>query len=167
MFAICYKLILSRLSGPHASKYCPQCEESDFNEKFCVKCGYNLENVLGYFTVSKNYIEVNKNYLNIYARIRRKGMPTRRPGVHSHQRYGPYTYYPDKIQNLQLTHCKGTISKNPCLKFKYKDTECKNPPEHIQDGECMVNVIIDEKTGKELEKLFSLDIFSDIVVKNV
>ncbi len=168
IFAFLYKPILSRLSGPHANKYCPRCEESDFNEKFCVKCGYNLEDVLGYFTVSKNYIEVNKNYLNIYERIRMQQKGTSgRPGVHSHKRYGPYTYYLDKINNLHLSQCKNTISKKPCLKFNYDSPECKNPPEHKSDGKCLVYVIIDKKTEKEMDNLFSMGYYDNSAHDNI
>lgn len=159
-----FKPILSRLSGQHSKRYCPQCEESDFNDKFCVKCGYNLEDVLGYFTVSKNYIEVNKKYLNIYERTRTQQGFTGREGVHSHYREGPYTYHVDKISQLQLSQCKGTISKKPCLKFQYDDEKCKNPHEYKNDGKCMVKVIIDKKTEKQMEKIFSTEIFDNNTV---
>lgn len=60
-----YKL-LPRLSGSHAKRYCPQCEESEFNDNFCINCGYNLDDVLGYYKTDKHDIEMNKKTTSNY-----------------------------------------------------------------------------------------------------
>lgn len=30
-------------------KFCPKCQQSDFNEEYCMYCGYELKNIIGYF----------------------------------------------------------------------------------------------------------------------
>ena len=64
-FSILFLEIWSPSYGQR-NRYCPKCEHSNFNEKFCINCGYNLEGILGYFITNNYDIEMNKNYINIY-----------------------------------------------------------------------------------------------------
>ena len=117
------KIILP-LSG-HARIYCPKCENKNYNEKYCIKCGYNLENVLGCFSgnigVDLYDIELNKKYINLYRHIIERAPDG--PGEY-HERLAPRTLSLGSIRNMRLSTCKTLlIFPKPCLKFEYgRDT---------------------------------------------
>jgi len=162
---VMYKLY--RSGKPQTSKYCPICESTNFNEHFCMNCGYNLDDVLGYFKTDKYDIEMNKKHINIYEKYRYQGKySANRPGVHSHGRHDPKTFTLDKIRNLGIFSCKTTFSHNPCLRFDYLDNECKIHFAHKEEDKCIVNVLINRKIEKELNKTISLGIFDNIRSKN-
>ena len=114
------KLILPHISG-HNRLYCPKCENKDHNGNYCIKCGYNLENVLGCFSgnigVELYDIELNKNYINLYRHIIERQVDG---SGEYHERLAPRTLSLGSIGNMRLSTCKTWfIFPTPCLKFEY------------------------------------------------
>lgn len=110
-------VVIPVIRRSQSQRYCPKCEHEDFNENFCVECGYNLKNVLGCFKCNLGVdlydIEFNKNYINIYRHIIERGDS----GGEYHERLAPNTLY--SIRNLELSPCKTLIFHRLCLKFEH------------------------------------------------
>lgn len=141
---------LSAGSAVKHERFCPSCKNIEFNQKFCVYCGNNLEDVMGYFKLDKYYIEVNKNFLKVWGRIRRGDQ----------NRTEPCIFYVDKIQNLQVTECKGTVFTSPCIKFDYEgDCNLKGTFSIRKEGS--VKVPIDKKWLGKIDQLFSSGLYSE------
>ena len=154
--------LLPRLSDHHSKIYCPRCEESEFNEKFCVKCGYNLDDVLGYLKTDKHDIEMNKNFIKIYEKTRVQNGIADRPGRHSHRRSKPETLILDKISDFRLSKCKSTFSHYPCILFNYKDEKCHFYLSKKEDDKCTFKVSINSKVEMELQKILATGYFDKI-----
>lgn len=159
--------LLPRLSGgSHVKRYCPRCELSEFNENFCVQCGYNLDDVLGYYKTDKYDIEMNKNFIKIYEKTRyQEASVPDREGWHSHHRAEPKTFTLDKISNLRLTECKHTFSHRPCLVFEYDDEKCRFYLSSKEEGKCMVKADINSQIQRELGEVLSRGIYDMIMYK--
>jgi hypothetical protein len=125
--------------------YCPNCRNSDYNENFCVKCGYNLNDVLGYYKINKKlgyqyYLEINRKYLVIHLKV-------------SDLQAGDdwYKWPPllnEKIENIEITECKGKIFSNPCLKLVYEeDFDCGHFSrlKFLCDGKNSLKMKLDKK----------------------
>ncbi len=104
--------------------FCPNCRNYEYNDNFCVVCGYNLKDVLGYYPVDMKgmianqfFLEINRNYLQIIDEIMLHYGITQR-----------YIYHFDfnQINYMELTTCKKLISTHPCLKLEYEGSECHN-----------------------------------------
>lgn len=157
--------LLPRLAGSHSKRYCPRCEESEFNENFCVKCGYNLNDVLGYYKTDKHDIEMNKNFIKIYQKTRySKSSVPDRDGWHSHHRAEPKTFKLDKITNLRLSKCKHTLSHQPCLVFEYDDEKCSFYLSNKEEDKCEVKADINSQIQRELREVLSRGIYDMIML---
>ena len=154
ILAVVYVLIrymkFSRIGGA-AGRDCPRCEFFKFNENYCVNCGYNLDDVLGYFKTNKYDIEMNKNYINIYKKYYY--------GRYYQDRLGPETFTIDKIKNLSIR--KSRILNFPFLEFEYVDEERKPPHASKTDDKHTVKVKINEKIANEIEKILALGIYDE------
>jgi hypothetical protein len=159
LFFICFALLAIYEPEPDLRnkarltfKYCPTCENEKYNNKYCIKCGYNLEDVLGYVKTDRNDIEMNKNYIRIYPKIyleHNDGWPSRQ---------APKTFTLDKIENLRLSSCETLLSSEPCLIFDYLDKKCKSPA--IKErGNCIVKIKIDEKDKSEMNRILNTGIY--------
>lgn len=156
-------MILPKFSGKHAKRYCPRCEQSQFNENYCVECGYNLNDVLGYYKTDHHDIEMNKNYIKIYEKTRyQEGTVPDREGWHSHHRAEPITFTLDKITNLQLAECKHFLSHSPCLIFEYDTDKCNFYLAKEEEFICMVKAEINSRIKIELEKVLSSGVYDNI-----
>lgn len=147
------KLILTPPQN-HASKYCPKCENKDYNKKYCIKCGYNLENVLGCFSgnigVDLYDIELNKNYINLYRHIIERSPDG--PGEY-HERLPPKTILLGNIRNMHISKCKTLIVfTKPCLKFDYWGGT--------------VEFKMDKKTIDEVNKILSTGVYDDLISRD-
>lgn len=143
----------SETIGEHQSTYCPNCQNSDFNEKYCVKCGYNLDDILVYLRTNKNDIEVNKNYINIYP-IRYKDGERRR--------LDPTSYDIDKIQNIRISSCKSVLSDYKCLIFDYLDKGCNGPFAKKKEDKCVIKAKIDNYGENELDNILSTGVYEKL-----
>jgi hypothetical protein len=136
------------VNGPNTSQYCPKCENNNYNKKYCIKCGYNLEDVLGYFETYRNDIEMNKKYVRIYPKIyleHNEGLASR---------LSSQTFTLDKIENLRLSSCETLLSNKPCLIFDYIDKKCKGPA--IKQGNtCILKVKIDDKDEYKMNRIIN------------
>ena len=147
------KLILPRL-GDHARIYCPKCENKANDDRYCIKCGYNLENVLGCFSgnirVDLYDIELNKNYINLYRHIIERQADG--PGEY-HERLAPQTLSIGGIRNMRLSKCKTLIIfTKPCLKFDYWGST--------------VEFKMDKKTIAKVNKILSTGVYDDLISRD-
>lgn len=114
---------------------CPKCEELVPEENYCLNCGYNLSNVVGYFQIGSSiqptFIELNKNYIRVFETLREHNYLTRLP---------PTTYSLDRIDTPEITWCEGRVLTYPCLKFDY--------------GSKKVKIIINKKIASHLNQIF-------------
>ncbi len=114
---------------------CPKCEELVPEENYCLNCGYNLSNVVGYFqtgsSIQPTFIELNKNYIRVFETMR---------GQYELTRLLPTTYSLDKIDNPEITWCEGRILTYPCLQFDY--------------GSKKIKIIINKKIASHLNQIF-------------
>ncbi len=133
-------------------KYCPACENEKYNNKYCIKCGYNIENVVRCFKTGDNDIEMNRNYIRIYPKIyleHNDGMPSR---------LAPKTFTLDKIENLRLSSCETLLSNKPCLIFDYLDKKCERPAVK-ERGNCIVKIKIEKKDEIKMNKILNTGIY--------
>ena len=140
-------------SKPIYNRYCPKCQNSNFNRNYCIKCGYNLKDILGYVKTYRYDIEMNINFINIYQKIyleHNDGWPSI---------LSPKTFKLDKIENLSLSSCKKIISHKPCLTFDYLGRKCKNPLARKYGDKCVVTVDLDNRTVNELKRILSRDVY--------
>ncbi|MCE7699249.1 MAG: zinc ribbon domain-containing protein [Methanobacterium paludis] len=151
-FSILFLETRSPSYGQH-SRYCPNCEHSNFNEKFCIKCGYNLEDILGYFITTNHDIEMNRNYINIYRKYASES-------ADDMVKLAPETFKLNKIRNLRVSSCKTLFSNKPCLKFEYMDEKCKSPARKHGD-KCIVKMNIDKKNEYEINSILCMGIYSE------
>jgi hypothetical protein len=145
---------LNRVIGLKSSRFCPNCENTPFNKKYCIKCGYHIDDVLGYFKTYRNDIEMNKNYIRIYPKIyleHNDGYPSRLSHI---------TYKIDKIENIRLSSCESRFSNKNCLIFDYLDKKCKNSKK-VGDI-CIVKVKIDDKDQYRINKLINAGYYDNI-----
>ena len=136
------------------SKYCPKCNHSDFNGNFCIKCGYNLNDVWGYFDMINHDIEVNRNHIKIYRKIASES-------VGDMVKSSPETFELNKIENIRVSRCKSFLFEHSCLKFDYLDEKCKGHYAHKSEGRCVVKVALDKKNEYLVDKLMNLEVYRD------
>lgn len=136
------------------SKYCPKCNHSDFNGNFCIKCGYNLNDVWGYFDMTNHDIEVNRNHIKIYRKIASES-------VGDMVKSSPETFELNKIENICVSRCKSFLFEHSCLKFDYLDEKCKGHYAHRSEGRCVVKVALDKKNEYLVDKLMNLEVYRD------
>ena len=108
--------------GKHQGVFCPNCRNSQYNENFCVNCGYNLKDVLGYYKIDKKeideyqyYLEINRNYLQIHLKD---------SSFYNIPEWEKFQFLYEKMSNIQITTCRGIISSKPCIKFEYEALKC-------------------------------------------
>jgi len=145
----------SKIRGRSEGFFCPNCRNSDYNENFCVKCGYNLNDVLGYYKINKKlgyqyFLEINRNYLGIHLKV-------------SHHDVGdewfkwpPLLY--EKMENVEITECKGRIFSSPCLKFNYEeDFDCGHFSrlKFLCNGKNSLKIKLDKKNVPEIQSKIS------------
>lgn len=138
------------------SSYCPKCNYSDFNGNFCIKCGYNLNDVWGYFDMTNHDIEVSRNHIKIYRKIASES-------VGDMVKSSPETFELNKIENIRVSTCKSFLFKHSCLKFDYRDEKCKGHYAHRSGGGCVVRVTLDKKNEDLLDKLMNFEGYMDRV----
>ncbi len=136
------------------SSYCPKCNYSDFNGNFCIKCGYNLNDVWGYFDMTNHDIEVNRNHIKIYRKIASES-------VGDMVKSSPETFELNKIENICVSRCKSFLFEHSCLKFDYLDEKCKGHYAHKSEGRCVVKVALDKKNEYLVDKLMNLGVYRD------
>lgn len=155
------------LGKEHEGLLCPNCKNHDFNDNFCVRCGYNLNDVLGYYKADVKgmlpnhfFLEINKKHLQIIVEVERMGKMV--------LRY-VYRYQFSKIYNLFITTCKGGIlskKSHPCLKFDYNGLECsKAKPPNIKLI-CKGNTLtltLNEEQITEIKEILS-DVFKEQII---
>lgn len=149
-------------------KFCPKCQQSNFNEEYCIHCGYELKNILGYFprgsikTSEIIEVEINTKYIKIYGNVTPPGLSN----SSSLRRLKPITYHQDKISNIQITDHKGIIFSGYCLSFNYED---EDRPEYHDEYYKFINNYVDGKTIKvpidaffipKLEEIIAMGIFN-------
>jgi hypothetical protein len=130
---------------------CPNCRNGEYNKNFCVKCGYNLNNVLGYFSPKgfpsddEYYLELNKNYLKVHRNIQTEFDST----------WYEFTFLYEKIEKFEITACQGKIFTGHCLKFTYKDDfEWESyPMKHFCDGKNSIKIPVNEKFASEITEI--------------
>ena len=106
--------------GGMGSKQCPECENVVADDNYCLNCGYDLQNVKGYWLEREQYVEINKNYLRVFKTYREYRDITL-------YRYRPVTYDLDKIEFPEVKWCSHVIFTSPCLTFKYMDKKVEVP----------------------------------------
>jgi hypothetical protein len=147
-----YKFFSSKkfTSTEFSSKFCPKCQHSNFNKNYCIKCGYNLKNVLGYVKTDRYDIEMNKNYINIYP----KKYFEHNDGASS--RFSAKTFELAKIEKIRISSCKKLISSGQCFKFNYLDTDCKKLPYlKKQEDKCIVQIDLSKRNIEEFDRILS------------
>lgn len=135
---------------------CPNCGNGEYNKNFCVKCGYNLNDVLGFFppkgfpSEDEYYLELNKNYLKAKRNIRSEYDDI----------WIEFPFLYEKIENVEITSCQWKLFAGSCLKFTYtEDLEWESSPlKHFCDGENSVKIPINEKHAAEI---------NDIIISNL
>ena len=143
---------------------CPHCRNTEYNKNFCVKCGYNLNDVLGYFppkgafSDDQYYLELNKNYLKVQKHIQSEFDST----------WYEFTFLYEKIENFEITVCQRTkklsipllsakTSTYPCLKFTYnEDLQWESYPLKLFcDGENSIKIPVNEKYVSEINNIIT------------
>jgi hypothetical protein len=111
--ALYYFLINRRLNFSVETLWCPQCQEKVPMANFCIECGKDLRNVLGYYQGSGlgSDIEISPTQLIVYRKRRDKNA--------NYRRYNTENFDIDKIKNLNIAKCRLPLSKVPCLIFEY------------------------------------------------
>jgi predicted nucleic acid-binding Zn ribbon protein len=110
-------LIIRISSGNLSLKQCPECENYVANANYCLKCGYELQNVYGYWAVdgysstNKYRVELNRDFIRVFEVYAYEG----------EERYPGEGYYLKYIKNPEIAPCTKN-HKMTCLVFDY-DTE--------------------------------------------
>lgn len=159
LFLVCFAILAIYEPEPDSGnraaftfKYCPTCENEKYNKKYCIKCGYNLEDVVGCIKTYRNDIEMNKYYIRIYPKIymeQHDGLPSR---------LKPKTFTLNKIENLRLSSCETLLSSKPCLIFDYLDKKCKSPAIK-ENGTCIVKIKVEKKDEYQLNRILNTGIY--------
>lgn len=132
---------------------CPNCRNSEYNKNFCVKCGYNLKDVLGYYrpkgfpSDDEYYLELNRNYLKIQRNIQSEYDDV----------WAEFSFCYEKIENFQISTCAGKLSIGTCLEITYKeDLKWESYPlKHFCCGKNSIKIPINEKYANEINNIIT------------
>ena len=115
-------LIIRITSGNLSLKQCPECENFVSPANFCLKCGYEVKNVYGYWTLpgytdtSEYRVELNRDFIRIFEVYTYKG----------EERYPGDGYYLKYIQNPTIAPCSKDNNMT-CLIFDYDNNKKEIP----------------------------------------
>lgn len=107
-------LLIRITTGNPQLKQCPECENFVSDANYCLKCGYDLNKVYGYWTLSgytdtsEYRVELNHDFIRVFEVYTYKG----------EERYPGDGYYLKYIQNPQIIPCSKK-NKMTCLNFDY------------------------------------------------
>lgn len=130
---------------------CPNCRNGEYNKNYCVKCGYNLKDVLGYYQPQgfladdEYYLELNENYLKVQRNIRSEYDDV----------WSEFCFLYDKIETFQICSCSGRLFTGTCLKLTYnEDLKWESYPlKHFCDGKNSIKIPINDEYATEINNI--------------